>query len=116
MCHRKLVNLEGKINRIATLSTEKLLGGKGEIDDAYLAQVSAALVLFCCGGTGWFGSLNEGLTGDGSILITKSFLDGVTACIFAAILGKIVPALCIPQLVIYMALFLLSSFIEPFYN
>ena len=112
----QLVNLEGKINRIATLSTEKLLGGKGEIDDAYLAQVSAALVLFCCGGTGWFGSLNEGLTGDGSILITKSFLDGVTACIFAAILGKIVPALCIPQLVIYMALFLLSSFIEPFYN
>lgn len=110
----QLIGLEGKINRIATASAERLLGGKDKVDDAYLAQVSAALVLFCCGGTGWFGSLNEGLTGDGSILITKSFLDGVTACIFGAILGKIVPALCIPQLVIYMALFLLSSFIEPY--
>lgn len=60
----QLIGLEGKINRIATASAERLLGGKDKVDDAYLAQVSAALVLFCCGGTGWFGSLNEGLTGD----------------------------------------------------
>lgn len=58
----QLIDLEGKVNRIATASAERLLGGKDKADDAYLAQVSAALVLFCCGGTGCFGSLNEGLT------------------------------------------------------
>ena len=74
-------------------------------DEQFLAQVSAVVILFCCGGTGWYGALNEGLTGDGSILITKSILDFVTACIFGSILGKIVPMLCIPQAIIYGALY-----------
>ena len=69
---------------------------------------------FCCGGTGWYGALNEGLTGDGSILITKSILDFVTACIFGSILGKIVPMLCIPQAIIYGALFLGSGAVQSF--
>ena len=78
-------------------------------DEQFLAQVSAVVILFCCGGTGWYGALNEGLTGDGSILITKSILDFVTACIFGSILGKIVPMLCIPQAIIYGALVLVSG-------
>ena len=72
------------------------------------------MILFCCGGTGWYGALNEGLTGDGSILITKSILDFVTACIFGSILGKIVPMLCIPQAIIYGALFLVSGAVQSF--
>ena len=95
--------LEDRINSLATAVTGRLMGGGA--DGAYLAQVSAALILFCCGGTGWFGALNEGLTGDGSILVTKAILDCVTACIFAALLGKIIPCLCLPQLCVYMALF-----------
>ena len=95
------------------LVCDKLMNGAAA-DEQFLAQVSAVVILFCCGGTGWYGALNEGLTGDGSILITKSILDFVTACIFGSILGKIVPMLCIPQAIIYGALFLVSGAVQSF--
>ena len=41
------------------------------------------IVLFCASGTGIFGAMNEGMTGNASILIAKSFLDFFTAMIFA---------------------------------
>lgn len=102
-CVGELLHLEDRINGAATAVTARLMGGGA--DGAYLASFSAALILFCFGGTGWFGALNEGLTGDGSILVTKAILDCVTACIFAALLGKIIPCLCLPQLCVYLILF-----------
>lgn len=109
----ELLHLEAGINRGVTAVVSKLMGGT-HADEAFLIQVSAVVVLFCCGGTGWYGALNEGLTGDGSILVTKAILDCVTACIFGSILGKIVPALCIPQLIIYLALYFASGIVQPF--
>ena len=104
----ELVMLDDRIRKLVTGVVHKLMNGAAA-DERFLAQVSAVVILFCCGGTGWYGALNEGLTGDGSILITKSILDFVTACIFGSILGKIVPMLCIPQAIIYGALFLGSG-------
>lgn len=109
----ELLQLENVINRGVTNVVSKLMKG-ANADESFLIQVSAVVVLFCCGGTGWYGALNEGLTGDGSILITKSILDFVTAVIFGSLLGKIVPVLCIPQAIVYAALFLVSGLIQPF--
>ena len=107
------LQVEQRVNVAATAVTAKIMSGTNA-DEAFLAQVSAALVLFCCGGTGWYGALNEGLTGDGSILITKAILDGITACIFAALLGKIVLCLCVPQLAVYLCLFALSGLVSSY--
>lgn len=104
------LQLESLVNKAATAVTKRIAGG-ANADASYLAAVSAALVLFCFGGTGWYGALNEGLTGDGSILVTKAILDCVTACIFGAILGKIIPFLCVPQLCVYLILFGLSGLV-----
>lgn len=109
----ELVQLETVINKGVTNVVGKLMKGTNA-DESFLIQVSAVVVLFCCGGTGWYGALNEGLTGDGSILITKAILDFVTAVIFGSLLGKIVPALCVPQAVVYVCLFLVSGLIQPF--
>lgn len=111
----ELVGLESLINKGVTGAVSKLMKG-ANADEAFLIQVSAVVVLFCCGGTGWYGALNEGLTGDGSILITKSILDFVTAVIFGSLLGKIVPALCIPQAIVYAILFFVSGLVQPFIN
>lgn len=108
----EVMGLDGHIRRGVTALLRRVMGGEG-VDDAFLTQVSAVVVLLCCGGTGWYGALNEGFTGDGSILITKSILDLVTAMIFAAQLGKIVPILCIPQALVYAALYLASGAIQP---
>ena len=74
----ELVMLDDRIRKLVTGVVHKLMNGAAA-DEQFLAQVSAVVILFCCGGTGWYGALNEGLTGDGSILITKSILDFVTA-------------------------------------
>lgn len=48
------------------------------------ATLVTVIVLFCASGTGIYGALTEGMTGDTSILISKSILDFFTAAIFAA--------------------------------
>lgn len=111
----EIIQLEALVNKGVTTVVGKLMKGS-HADEAFLIQVSAVVVLFCCGGTGWYGALNEGLTGDGSILITKSILDCVTAVIFGALLGKIVPALCVPQAIVYSCLFLVAGLVQPFIN
>lgn len=104
------LRLEERVNQGAMRLT-RILTRDAAADAAYLGTVSAALVLFCFGGTGWYGALNEGLTGDGSILLAKAILDCVTACIFAALLGKIIPTLCLPQLFVYLTLFGVSKLV-----
>ncbi|MBT9777466.1 DUF554 family protein [Clostridium sp. MCC353] len=62
---------------------------------------------------GVFGVFTEGLSGDSSILISKSVLDFCTAFIFASTLGITVSFIVIPQIFIFLALFFLSHIIEP---
>lgn len=109
----ELLHLEAAINKGVTTVVGKLIRGTNA-DESFLIQVSAVVILFCCGGTGWYGALNEGLTGDGSILITKAILDCVTAIIFGSLLGKIVPMLCVPQAIVYACLFLVSGLVQPY--
>lgn len=79
----------------------------------FLTQFVAIVVLFCASGTGIFGALHEGMTGDSSILIAKSFLDLFTSAIFAATLGYTVVTIAIPQLVILLALGYGAIYIVP---
>ena len=79
----------------------------------FLATLITVIVLFCSSGMGIYGSLSEGMTGDSSLLITKSILDLFTAAIFACNLGYIVSLIAVPQFVIFTTLFLSASFIVP---
>ena len=79
----------------------------------FLATLITVIVLFCSRGMGIYGSLSEGMTGDSSLLITKSILDFFTAAIFACNLGYIVSLIAVPQFVIFTTLFLSASFIVP---
>jgi len=77
------------------------------------AHAKGFIVLFCASGTGIFGAMNEGMTGDYSLLMVKSFLDLFTAAIFATALGYTVATLAIPQFIIQAALFFLAVKILP---
>ena len=79
----------------------------------FLATLITVIVLFCSSGMGIYGSLSEGMTGDSSLLITKSILDFFTAAIFACNLRYIVSLIAVPQFVIFTTLFLSASFIVP---
>ncbi|MBQ6551387.1 MAG: DUF554 domain-containing protein, partial [Lachnospiraceae bacterium] len=72
-----------------------------------------AMVLFCASGTGIYGSLISGMTGDHSILFAKSILDFFTAMVFACQLKKATCLIGVPQIVIMLALFFAARLIFP---
>ncbi|ADO47054.1 DUF554 domain-containing protein [[Enterobacter] lignolyticus] len=81
--------------------------------DTYIQNFVAIIVLFCASGTGIFGAIREGMTGDPSILIAKAFLDFFTATIFACTLGMAVAAISVPMLLIQLALAASATLIMP---
>ncbi|MFR2079478.1 MAG: DUF554 domain-containing protein [Streptococcus sp.] len=81
--------------------------------DEFYAQLLTVIVLFCASGTGIYGSLESGMTGDASILISKSILDFFTAMIFSCSLGYIVSMIAIPQFIVFFLLFVSAGFILP---
>ncbi len=90
----------------------KLNGSKGMSEEDRSLLVTA-LVLFCCSGTGIYGSIDSGMTGEQSILLSKSILDIFTAMIFACSLGFVTAAISIPQVLIFLAMFYLAGLIYP---
>lgn len=86
---------------------------QGLTQEQYLEKFVAILVLFCASGTGIFGAMNEGMTGDPQILFVKSILDLFTAAIFATALGYSVASIFIPQVAIQLALALAATTIMP---
>jgi hypothetical protein len=99
----------------ARVAIEKVLSppDKGLTQEEFMEKFVAMIVLFCASGTGIFGSMQEGLTGDPSLLIIKAFLDFFTSAIFATVLGYTLATVCIPQFIIQAALFMLAVFIMP---
>ncbi|KXT76394.1 DUF554 domain-containing protein [Streptococcus sp. DD12] len=79
----------------------------------FIITLVTIIVLFCASGTGIYGSLVSGMTGDSTILITKSILDFFTAMIFATSLGLVVSLVALPQFIIFFALFLAAKQIIP---
>lgn len=85
--------------------------GMSETD--FNATLLTIIVLFTASGTGIYGSLVNGMTGDPTILISKSILDFFTAAIFAANLGYVVSLIAVPQFIIFMVLYVFAQYIYP---
>lgn len=81
--------------------------------EEFMSTLITIIVLFCASGTGIYGSLDSGMTGDSTILISKSILDFFTAGIFACNLGLVVSFVAVPQFIIFFLLFLGAKFIFP---
>ncbi len=111
----------GLLIQFGNLVTKAAVGmnnlvNKGNSDAERSAMMVTATVLFCASGTGIYGALTAGMSGDPSILIAKSILDLFTALIFACTLGKSVSLIAVPQFVILFALYLLAGVIVPLTN
>lgn len=104
--------LGGKARGVASLIARSE-PGNADSQAAFLQSYVAIIVLFCASGTGIFGSMHEGMTGDASVLIAKSFLDFFTAAIFATTLGFAVAIVAVPQLIIQLLLAYGAIFILP---
>ena len=110
----ELLNLEqalsGGLNRLAG----KLPGAA--LSTEQVDNVISMIILFCFSGTGLFGAMNSGISGDHSILIAKAIMDFFTAIIFGATSGYLVGAIAVPQMCIGTVLFSLGSVLVPMLN
>lgn len=99
----EICNMEKGINTLVS-KLQQLMSAKGKkkasAHESYIQSYVAIIVLFCASGTGVFGAMREGMTGDASILIAKAFLD-----FFAAI--------SVPMLLIQLTLAACAAIIMP---
>lgn len=109
-----LLNIDGAINRLAE-SVENKFRKEGQKVSVAEGLVSATL-LFCVGSMTVTGSIQAGLTGDNSVLITKATLDLVSSMMLASSLGIGVLLSAGTVFVIQGGLVLLAGVIAPFMN
>lgn len=75
-----------------------------------------AFLLFCIGPMTIIGSLNEGLVGDRTLILTKAMMDGFTSIIFATTYGIGVAFASVPLLLFQGGLTILAAFIGGFFS
>lgn len=106
-----LLNIDGAINRLAGKVEEKFKkDGKGV---SVAEGLVSATLLFCVGSMTVTGSIQAGLTGDNSVLITKAMLDLVSSMMLASSLGIGVLLSSVAVFVIQGGLVLLAGLISP---
>ena len=106
-----LMNIDGAINRLAGKVEEKFKkDGKGV---SVAEGLVSATLLFCVGSMTVTGSIQAGLTGDNSVLITKAMLDLVSSMMLASSLGIGVLLSSVAVFVIQGGLVLLAGLISP---
>ena len=113
----ELIQLETGVQKAARKArkwVEKLVKPNGNMSqEEFLDKFVALLVLFSMSGTGVYGSMSEGMTGDPTLLVVKAILDFFTAPIFASTMGLSVALLVVPQFAIQAALYLGAAQILP---
>jgi len=106
-----LLNIDGGINKLAR-KAENAFKKEGANVSVAEGLISATL-LFCVGSMTVTGSIQAGLTGDHSILITKAMLDLVSSMMLASTLGVGVLLSAAAVFVIQGGLVLLAGLIAP---
>lgn len=105
------VDIDSKLNGVGNLLSKKL---KKDGDKVSIAEgfVTASL-LFCVGAMTIIGSLESGLKGDHTTIITKSILDLFSSCMLSASLGIGVIFAAIFVFVFQGGLVLAAGLLEP---
>ncbi|MBQ9942525.1 MAG: DUF554 domain-containing protein [Christensenellaceae bacterium] len=106
-----LLNIDGAVNSLAG-KVEARFSKSGK-DVSVAEGLVTATLLFCVGSMTVTGSLQAGLAGDNSVLITKAVLDLFSSMMLASSLGLGVLLSSVAVLVLQGGLVLLSSLLAP---
>lgn len=107
-----LADIDGTINKLAEKTENKF---RKEGENVSIAEgIVTATLLFCVGSMTVTGSIQAGISGDNSVLITKAMLDFVSSLMLASSLGVGVLFSAVPVFVIQSGLVLMAKIIAPF--
>lgn len=108
-----LINIDGGINGLAK-KVETIFAKKNGKGVSLAEGLVTSTLLFCVGSMTVTGSLQAGLTGDSTVLITKACLDLVSSAMLASALGAGVLLSALSVLIIQGGLVLLAGLLTPF--
>lgn len=104
----ELLKIEERLGKVGERLQKRFSRQGGDLARGF---VTASLV-YCVGAMAVVGALEDGLTGNISILLSKSLLDGITAVIFGASLGGGVVFSALPVLLYQGAITLLAGTVK----
>ena len=102
----ELLKLEERLNKGC-----KWIESKCKMSNFSTGFITATMI-YCIGAMAIVGSINDGLLGDSSTLITKGIIDGITSVVLAASLGYGVLFSAIPILIYQGGMTLLAGLLE----
>lgn len=108
-----MIDIDRRVNAFADRIEKKFVKDDSEEGNFAEGFVTASM-LFCVGAMTVVGSLQAGLTGDNTMLLTKATMDGIGAVFFAASLGFGVLLSSVFIFVFQGSIVLLAQFVEPF--
>lgn len=107
----EIINIEAKLEKLGKFARKILHADEqSKFVDAF---VTVTLVI-CIGAMAIIGALQDGLSGDYSLLLTKAILDGVICMVFASIMGAGVLLAALPLFIYQGLITLCASFISPY--
>ena len=106
----ELLNIDGRMERFGLWLRQKTGNAK---DVRFVDGFVTASLTVCVGAMAVIGSMNDGIAGDISLLLTKSILDAVLILIMTATYGKGCVFSAIPVLLFQGSITLLARWIQP---
>lgn len=109
----ELIDIEARLDHLGEWikSTLKVKGEKGQ---NFVEGFVSSSLLFCIGAMAIIGSLQDGLSGNASMLFAKSIIDGTVAIFIASTLGIGVIFSIIPLGIYQGGITLSAKYIEPY--
>ena len=108
----EFMDIEGRMEHLAKRIKRMVHSEDNRFVEGF---VSNALVI-CVGAMAVVGALQDGLTKDASMLITKAILDGLISMVFASALGIGVLFAAIPLAIYQGSITLLASVVAPLFD
>lgn len=102
----ELLEIDGHLNS-ACAGLEKKLNLSG-----FAASFVSGTLIYCVGAMAIVGAINDGLSGDPSVLYVKSTLDGISSIVLGATMGPGVILSCVPVFLYQGAVTLLAGLLE----
>lgn len=103
----EIIKLDDRINSVGKLVEKKVRS------DGFSKGFVSAFIIFCVGSMSIIGAVNDGLSGDPSVLMVKSTLDFITAMVLASAMGVGVIFAFVPLFAYQGTISLFASRIKP---
>ncbi|HLC87520.1 MAG TPA: DUF554 domain-containing protein [Patescibacteria group bacterium] len=108
----EFINLEKIFDNVGELLKQKVKSKNTRFTEGLVT----AFIIFCIGSMTFVGSINEGISGDKTLLLTKSMLDGFTSIALASTFGIGVMFSVIPMLILQGGLTIFAGMFQPFFT